>query len=187
MSGQPLLDEVDQSAEASGEIEEPSKVQTTSATPGDISIDNNTSLAQALEPAATPMTTIMTTTPTPTTFPTTVPTTVKVVPVKKKKKAAKHVKHFNVVKTEKRYIKYLNSKVECKIAKQKKPKRGVLKWVGYLPNFPHKLIAGVELDTYDNLGTNGSYQSKRYFITKPGRGYFFQLKQCRKMTQVAHG
>lgn len=189
MSGQAILDESEQSGDTSGDIEDTPKAPK----PDTISIENNNSLAQALEPAATPITTSQTTIESTQTVPTTLPlTTLPTAPSasKKKKKAKKSKKsknkHFNVAKTDKHYLKFLGAKVSCKISKQKPSKKGVLRWVGYLSNFPHKIIAGVELDDFDRLGTNGSYQAKRYFITKPGYGYFFQLKQCRKISKV-HG
>lgn len=132
----------------------------------------------------TTLNTSPTTTPTTyqTTYPTTTPTT------RKTKKPAKH-KQDNLVKPDKRFINVIGSRVSCKIAKQKVTKPGTLRWVGYLPKFPHTnsyLIAGVELAKADRLGTNGSYQGKRYFKALPERGYFFHLKQC-KLIKNVHG
>lgn len=132
----------------------------------------------------TPPTTTPTTTPTTyqTTFTTTTPTT------KRAKKSSKH-KQDELVKPDKRFMHVIGSRVTCRIAKQKLTKPGTLRWVGYLPSFPHTnayLIAGVELEKADRLGTNGSYQGKRYFKALPEHGYFFHLKQC-KLIKKVHG
>ena len=135
-------------------------------------------------PTTTPTTLNTSPTTTPTTYQTTNPTTT---PTTRKRKSAKHKQ--DLVKPDRRFKHVIGSRVSCRLAKQKLPKLGILKWVGYLPSFPHLnayLIAGVELDKADRLGTNGSYQGRRYFTALPERGYFFHLKQC-KLIKNVHG
>ena len=71
--------------------------------------------------------------------------------------------------------------LKCNVPGKSDPIRGVLKWYGHITNLPRRsnvVVAGVELDKEEDLGTNGTFLGKRYFEAAPKRGYFVPIKNC---------
>ena len=96
----------------------------------------------------------------------------------------KHKDTEGAAKVDKKYEHILGTKVACYLTGKKGIKMGMLRWVGNLPSMPKDtahLIAGVELDTADKMATDGTYRGVRYFDSKPKRGYFFRLADCKAL------
>lgn len=71
--------------------------------------------------------------------------------------------------------------IKCKIPGKSEPLGGVLKYLGHISNLPKKsnvIVAGLELNQEENLGTDGSFLGKRYFTVPAKRGYFVPVKNC---------
>ena len=71
--------------------------------------------------------------------------------------------------------------LKCNVPGKSDPIRGVLKWFGHITNLPKRsnvVVAGVELEKEEDLGTNGTFLGKRYFEAAPRRGYFVPIKNC---------
>ncbi|XP_065657239.1 carboxypeptidase D [Hydra vulgaris] len=71
--------------------------------------------------------------------------------------------------------------VRCKITGKSEPIKGTLKYMGHIKNLPKKsniIVAGIELDHEEDLGTDGTFLGKRYFISPSKKGYFVPMKNC---------
>ena len=71
--------------------------------------------------------------------------------------------------------------LKCKIPGKSDNLKGVLKWFGRISNLPKRsnvIVAGVELEKDEELGTNGTFLGKRYFVAPSKRGYFVPIKNC---------
>lgn len=72
--------------------------------------------------------------------------------------------------------------IRCKVAGKKDRLKGFLRYLGHIENLPIKkknlVVAGVELDHDEDLGTDGTFLGKRYFSTPSKRGYFVPVKNC---------
>eukprot|EP00112_Aurelia_sp_Birch-Aquarium-sp1_P017416 Seg4035.2 transcript_id=Seg4035.2/GoldUCD/mRNA.D3Y31 product="Carboxypeptidase D" protein_id=Seg4035.2/GoldUCD/D3Y31 len=71
--------------------------------------------------------------------------------------------------------------LKCNVPGKSDPIRGILKWFGHITNLPKRsnvVVAGVELEKEEDLGTNGTFLGKRYFEAAPRRGYFVPIKNC---------
>jgi len=75
----------------------------------------------------------------------------------------------------------LGMAIKCKIPGKTGPMDGVLKFIGHIPNLPKRssvIVAGLELSTDEDLGTDGTFLGKRYFTVPAKRGYFVPVKNC---------
>ena len=71
--------------------------------------------------------------------------------------------------------------VRCKITGKSEPIKGTLKYMGHIRNLPKKsniIVAGIELDHEEDLGTDGTFLGKRYFLSPTKKGYFVPVKNC---------
>ena len=71
--------------------------------------------------------------------------------------------------------------VKCKIPGKQEPMKGTLQFLGHINNLPKKsnvIVAGLELEKREELGTDGTFLGKRYFKSAPKRGYFVPVKNC---------
>ncbi|XP_057299684.1 carboxypeptidase D-like [Hydractinia symbiolongicarpus] len=71
--------------------------------------------------------------------------------------------------------------LRCKIPGKDTLMKGTLKYLGHISNLPKRsnvIVAGMELDHPEELGTDGSFLGKRYFISSPKTGYFVPVKNC---------
>ena len=58
---------------------------------------------------------------------------------------------------------------------------GTLRYLGQFPGLVRDktvLVAGLELDHEETLGTDGSFLGVKYFSTIPKRGYFVEYEDC---------
>lgn len=71
--------------------------------------------------------------------------------------------------------------MKCKIPGKNTLMKGSLKYIGHISNLPKRsnvIVAGLELEHEEDLGTDGSFLGKRYFEAPPKRGYFVPVKNC---------
>jgi len=71
--------------------------------------------------------------------------------------------------------------VRCKVPGKSDKMKGSLRYIGHITNLPKRnnvIVAGIELDHDEELGTDGTFLGKRYFITTPKKGYFVPVKNC---------
>ena len=90
------------------------------------------------------------------------------------------IKETVVAKYHPNMVPYLGMKMSCKVPSIDRL-NGTLKFLGYINNLPKKsdrIIAGLELDGEQNLGTDGTFLGKRYFTAPPKRGYFVPFESC---------
>ena len=58
---------------------------------------------------------------------------------------------------------------------------GMMRYLGIIRNLPNRrydIIAGLQLDSASDRGTDGTFLGRRYFTTLPKRGYFVPFKYC---------
>lgn len=75
----------------------------------------------------------------------------------------------------------LGMHVKCKVPGKADQLKGSLRYMGHITNLPKRnnvIVAGLELDHEEELGTDGTFLGKRYFIATPKTGYFVPVKNC---------
>ena len=75
-------------------------------------------------------------------------------------------------------------KVKCKVPGKESALKGTLKYLGRISNLPKRsnvVVAGIQLEHEEDLGTDGTFLGKRYFTTPNKRGYFVPMKNCTPM------
>ena len=78
----------------------------------------------------------------------------------------------------------LNMRVRCKVPGKESPMKGSLKYLGRISNLPKRsnvVVAGLQLEHEEDLGTDGTFLGKRYFTAPTKRGYFVPMKNCTPM------
>ena len=76
---------------------------------------------------------------------------------------------------------FIGMPMHCKVAGKSDLLSGTLQFLGHVGNLPKRsnvVIAGIELETEDDLGSDGTFMRKRYFAAPPKRGYFVRFKNC---------
>lgn len=71
--------------------------------------------------------------------------------------------------------------IKCKVPGKSEKLKGTLEYLGHIHNLPKKsnvIVAGLQLDSDEDLGTDGTFLGNRYFTTKQKRGYFVPFKNC---------
>lgn len=71
--------------------------------------------------------------------------------------------------------------IRCKIPGKSDKLKGTLEFLGHIKNLPKRssvVVAGLQLDTEEDLGTDGTFLGKRYFVAPAKRGYFVPFKNC---------
>jgi len=77
-----------------------------------------------------------------------------------------------------------NMRVRCKVPGKESPMKGSLKYLGRISNLPKRsnvVVAGLQLEHEEDLGTDGTFLGKRYFTAPNKRGYFVPMKNCTPM------
>ena len=72
--------------------------------------------------------------------------------------------------------------LRCTIPRKSVPLNGTLKFLGHIPNLPKRnnlLVAGLEVESTEDLATDGTFFGKRYFTTPPKKAYFLPFKSCK--------
>ena len=71
--------------------------------------------------------------------------------------------------------------LRCKVPGKSTPMTGQLRFLGHITNLPKRnnvIVAGLELDHTEDLGTDGTFLGKRYFTASVKKGYFVPVKNC---------
>ena len=71
--------------------------------------------------------------------------------------------------------------LRCTLNGKSEPLIGGLKYLGHLNSLPAKrntIVAGIQLQVPEELGTDGTFLGKRYFYAPPKRAYFVPVKNC---------
>jgi len=77
-----------------------------------------------------------------------------------------------------------NMRVRCKVPGKESLMKGSLKYLGRISNLPKRsnvVVAGIQLDHEEDLGTDGTFLGKRYFTAQNKHGYFVPMKNCTPM------
>ena len=80
-----------------------------------------------------------------------------------------------------RFSPELGMSLNCNIPGKNEPMNGQLRFIGRISNLPKKsnvIVAGLELQKDAELGTDGTFLNKRYFVAQPKRAYFVPVKNC---------
>ena len=75
-------------------------------------------------------------------------------------------------------------RVRCKVPGKESPMKGSLKYLGRISNLPKRsnvVVAGIQLEREEDLGTDGTFLGKRYFTAPNKHGYFVPMKNCTPM------
>ena len=75
-------------------------------------------------------------------------------------------------------------RVRCKVPGKESPMKGSLKYLGRISNLPKRsnvVVAGIQLEHEEDLGTDGTFLGKRYFTAPNKHGYFVPMKNCTPM------
>ena len=71
--------------------------------------------------------------------------------------------------------------IRCKVPGKSERLKGTLEFLGHITNLPKRnnvIVAGLQLDVDEDLGTDGTFLGRRYFTAPPKRGYFVPFKNC---------
>lgn len=77
----------------------------------------------------------------------------------------------------------IGMKLRCQIPRKTVPLNGTLQFLGHIPNLPKRsdlLVAGLKVETPEDLATDGTFFGKRYFTTPPKQAYFLPFKSCQE-------
>ena len=71
--------------------------------------------------------------------------------------------------------------LKCTLSGKSEPLVGGLKYLGHLNSLPSKrntIVAGIQLNSPEELGTDGTFLGKRYFYAPQKRAYFVPVRNC---------